>query len=478
MVTLSTFQQRRNRLRALLPEGLVVLGGHRPQPMNIPMNVTRLRQSSHLLFLTGLRAPDVALLFRLDTGRLELFLPPQEAGDDIWHGRSPSADEIGDEIGADAAYPLAELEARIASHRADRDPPLFTVPSADPEWAARLEAIGIQVPRFGALDRYVPSPLADALVTLRLSQDAAGLEAMRAAAAVTAEAHRVAMAATRPGGHEAQIRALIEGVFRASGMALAYDPIVTIRGEVLHCWSNPHRLSDSDLLLVDAGCETPGGYAADVTRTWPVRGRFDGRQRAVYEIVLEAQMQCIDLVRPGVEYVDIHLHAARVIAQGLKDLGLLRGSIDDLVANDTHALFFPHGVGHLIGLDVHDIEDLGDRAGYGADRQRSPRFGMAYLRLNRRLEPGMAVTIEPGIYFIPGLLENPNVIARHRPWVDFDKARSYLGFGGIRIEDDVVVTLEAPEVLSAGIPKTIAEIEACVGSAPELLGALGRYQPA
>jgi Xaa-Pro aminopeptidase len=280
------------------------------------------------------------------------------------------------------------------------------------------------------------------------------------------------MAATRPGGHEAQIRALIDGIFTAAGARPSYAPIVTVRGEILHCRSNPHPLGADDLLLVDAGCETPEGYAADVTRAWPVRGRFDARQRAVYEIVLEAQLQCIDRVRPGTEYLDVHMHACRVIAQGLRDLGLLRGSVDDLVAHDAHAVFFPHGIGHLIGLDVHDIEDLGDRAGYAPDRRRSDRFGLAWLRLNRRLEPGMAVTIEPGIYFIPGLLNSPEVAEKYKSWIDLERARTYLGFGGIRIEDDVVTTQDRPEVLTGALAKRVADVEAVVGTALEGLGAI------
>ncbi len=469
------YRTRRARLIRRLGEGLVVLGGHRRQPLNLPMNLSPPRQSSHILYLTGLEETESAMLLRLDNGRLELFGPEEDPEDEIWHGPRPSFAEIGERLGADATYPLRELEARIAFHR-DAGP-IHTLPSADPTWSTTMASFGVDVPAFGTLPRDADSPLADAMVALRSIHGPEEVEEIRKAADITAAAFEAAMGATRVGVREAQLRALVEGVYRAAGVRPSFDPIVTIRGEVLHCEANPYRLASNDMLLVDSGAESPESYAADVTRTWPARGRFDGRQRAVYEIVLEAEQQCIDRVRAGTEYLDIHLHAARVIAQGLKELGLLRGAVDDIVDNDAHALFFPHGVGHLLGLDVHDIEDLGDRAGYAPGRRRSSRFGLAALRLNRKLEPGMAVTIEPGIYFIPGLLQNGAYRDKHKEWVDFDRAETYLGFGGVRIEDDVLVTEGDPEVLTEAIPKQPDELEGVVGQRPAALGILGDIAP-
>ncbi len=469
------YRRRRARLARILGEGLVVLGGHPRQPLNLPMNLSPARQSSHVLYLTGLKEPDSAMLLRLETGRLELFGPPEDPEDEIWHGPRRSFGETAERLGADAAYPKTELESRIAHHRSSG--PLLTLPSADPGWRERMAHLGVSVPDFGKLPRDAASPLADAMVQLRSIHGEEEVVEMKRAAQVTARAFQVLMEATRVGAHEAQLRALLEGVYRAAGARPSFDPIVTIRGEVLHCETNPYRLEDNDLLLVDSGAESEEGYAADVTRTWPVRGRFDPRQRAVYEVVLEAETRCIAEVRAGADYLDIHMLAARTIAEGLKELGILRGTLDDIVDNDAHALFFPHGVGHLIGLDVHDIEDLGDRAGYAPDRGRSTRFGLAALRLNRRLEPGMAVTIEPGIYFIPGILHNAEFRNRYREWVDFDRAETYVGFGGIRIEDDVLVTEHGPEVLTEAIPKRVEDLEAIIGRAPDRLGALADFQP-
>lgn len=474
MSSSSPFVQRRERLRQQLPHGLVVLGGHPQLPLNLPMNLTPPRQSSHILYLTGLQEVECAVLIRLDSGRLELFLPEKEDGDDIWHGPTPSYEQTAAEHEADAAYPLSALESRIRHHQNTGAGPLYSLPNADPSWRARMKALGLELEPFGRHNRFASNPLADAMIAVRLCQDELALHEMRKAGHLAAEIHRLAMRATAPGGSEAKIRALIEGCFMSSGMRPSYSPIVTVRGEILHCRANPYTLEPDQLLLVDAGCETPAGYASDITRVWPVRGTFDSRQRDIYEVVLAANERCIEQVAVGREYKELHLLACLTIAEGLRELGLLRGHPEELVERDAHALFFPHGVGHLLGLDVHDLEDLGDRAGYGPDRVRSTRFGLAWLRLNRKLEQDMVVTIEPGIYFIPGLLNDPRRVEIYNDCVNFDKARQYLGMGGIRIEDDVVVTAHGPEVLTAGAPKSVAAVEAEVGAELSLLGAFGR----
>jgi len=472
MLPLDVYRSRRARLRTLLTEGILLLRGHRQLPLNLPSNLSEQRQGSHILFLTGCRDTNATILLRLDTGRLELFVPRPDPEDNIWHGESQSLEAAAAAIGADASYPLWELEATIRAHLEDRVQPILTLPSADPDWRSMMAHFGLDLPELGGLKREAPSPLADAMVALRLTQDPAALAEMRRAAQITAQVFQAMMVATLPGGHETQLRGLGEGMLRAAGVRPSYAPIVTVRGEILHCRDNPNTLEGHQLLLVDLGCETAEGYASDVTRTWPVGGRFDEAQRAVYEIVLDAQVQCIDRIQPGVEFADLHAHASRVLAAGLKDLGILRGPLDAILAHHAQALFFPHGLGHLIGLDVHDIEDLGDRAGYAPGRRRSSHFGLRNLRLDRPLESGMVITIEPGLYFIPALLKDPAVVERYKTWVDFDKAHTFLDFGGIRIEDDVVVGETGPEVLSAAIPKTIAALEELVGSIPAQLGAL------
>jgi len=328
------------------------------------------------------------------------------------------------------------------------------------EWLTGLLHRRIE-PRGGArvADGTPDAALADALVTLRLCHDEAALVQLRQAAAATALAHATGMRVTRPGQREAEVMAAMIGAIFSSGMGISYEPIVTAHGEVLHNQSYTNVIAASDLVLADVGAETPEGWAGDVTRTWPASGRYSATQRALYEVVLEAQRAAIALVRPKVRYRAIHEAAARRMVEGLVHLGILRGEVEGLIERGAHALFFPHGVGHLLGLDVHDLEDLGDRAGYARGRTRSARFGDRSLRLDRDLLPGMAVTIEPGFYNVPGILNDATLTAPIGSDLDRDRLSTFADVRGIRIEDDVVVTDGDPEVLTAAIPKAPADVE-------------------
>jgi len=243
-------------------------------------------------------------------------------------------------------------------------------------------------------------------------------------------------------------------------MEPAYRPIVTVQGEVLHRDTHTGTLWPTDLLLCDVGAETPEGWACDVTRTWPTAGRFSTSQRAMYEVVLAAQIASIQAVRPGIRFRDVHAVAARHLLEGLVDLGVLRGNVDSLEERGAHTLFFVHGVGHLLGLDVHDMEDLGeDQVGYG-DALRSSQFGLKSLRLVRPLEAGFVVTVEPGIYFIPELIDRWRAEGRFRDFIAWDRLEAYRGFGGLRNEEDFVITPEGARRLGKPKPRSIAEIEA------------------
>jgi Xaa-Pro aminopeptidase len=252
------------------------------------------------------------------------------------------------------------------------------------------------------------------------------------------------------------------GALRRAGYDDAYSPIVTVAGEVLHHHGHETTLAAGDLLLADVGGESPEGWAADITRTWPVSGTISSTQRAIYDVVLAAQRAAIDKVRPGASYRDVHETAKRTMVTGLRDLGIFRGDVDGLPARGAHAIFFPHGIGHLIGLDVHDMEDLGDRAGYAPGRSRSKNFGDRYLRLDRGLAPGMAVTVEPGFYQVPAILRDERIAGTIGDDLRRDELAKYADVRGIRIEDDVLCTDGAPEVLTARLPKNAADIEAAM----------------
>jgi Xaa-Pro aminopeptidase len=251
----------------------------------------------------------------------------------------------------------------------------------------------------------------------------------------------------------------MESTIMGHNMTCAYSSIVTVQGEVLHNNHYHHAIQSGDLLLADVGAEAESGWASDVTRTWAVSGQFSPTQRAIYEIVLAAHDLSIEAARPGVEYKDLHLMACEAIAAGLVELGILRGQPEDLVAMDAHALFFPHGVGHVLGLDVHDMEDLGDLAGYEEGRVRSDRFGLGYLRLDRPLRAGMIVTIEPGFYQVPAILQDPERREKYKDVVNWERLEAFADVRGIRIEDDVLITETGNEVLTAALPTVIEAIE-------------------
>ncbi|MEH2208811.1 MAG: aminopeptidase P family protein [Nostoc sp.] len=445
---IETLRYRRQQLAKLIDFPAILWSGSN-NPRNFPANSFPFRANSHFLYFAGLPLQNAAI--RLEAGKLELFIDEPSPSSALWHGEMPTREEIAEKIGADVAGPMAELESWLenAATLAVQDAATWTQQSQLlNRWVLP------QSPPQG-----IDLELAKAIVSIRLTHDDAALSELRKAAAVTVKAHKAGMAATPQAKLEAEVRAAMEGVIIAHNMTTSYNSIVTVRGEVLHNEHYHHSLQPGELLLADVGAETETGWAGDVTRTWPVSGKFSSTQRDIYNVVLAAHDACIAKIQPGVEYGDIHLLAATAIAEGLVELGILQGNPQDLVEMDAHALFFPHGIGHLLGLDVHDMEDLGDLAGYEEGRERSDRFGLSYLRLNRPLRPGMLVTIEPGFYQVPAILNDANVRSKYQNVVNWQRLSEFADVRGIRIEDDVLVTTEGSEVLTAALPNDADTIE-------------------
>ncbi len=427
-------KSRRDRLARLIDFPVILWSGG-VLARNFPANTYPFRASSHFLYFAGLHLENAAI--RLYQGNLELFLNPVPSSSLLWHGPLPSPQEIAELIGADRLYPMNVLPLHATG--------AATIPVQDVKTYQKQVLI---------LDRSIPSgaqlagldrELAAALVSLRLRHDTAALTEIRRAAAVTTRAHAIVRQQLPAAKTEAEVRSIIESTFIAANMSCAYPSIVTTHGEILHNNRYDHELHPGDLLLIDAGAETETGWASDVTRTWPVSGQFSASQQAIYDIVLAAHDRCVAKVAPGVEYQEIHMEAALVIAAGLVDLKILRGRPAELIEMDAHTLFFPHGIGHLLGLDVHDMEDLGDLAGYAPGRARSDRPGLKFLRLHRPLQPGMVVTIEPGFYRIPALLQS----FPYPELINWDKLAQFNDVRGIRIENDILVTETGHENLTA-----------------------------
>jgi Xaa-Pro aminopeptidase/Xaa-Pro dipeptidase len=447
----TTLRERRQRLAKVIDFPAILWSGQRSS-RNFPANLYPFRASSHFLYFAGLPLENAAIF--LHGGKLELFMDEAPPSSALWHGEMPKREEIAQEIGADAAFPLSELPSRGTE--------AATIAVQDAITYGQQTQILNRSVALADAAQGIDLELARAIAFLRFCHDAGALSQLRQAAAVTVEAHQAGMRATPTAKLEAEVRGAMEQVILAHNMTDAYGGIVTVHGEVLHNEQYHHPLQPGDLLLADVGAETSMGWASDVTRTWPVTGKFSSTQRDLYDIVLAAHDACIDKIRPGIEYLDIHLLAASVIAQGLVDLGILQGQVSDLVEMDAHALFFPHGVGHLLGLDVHDMEDLGDLAGYEEGRVRSSRFGLCYLRLNRPLKAGMLVTIEPGFYQVPAILHDQQLRSKYQEMVNWERLAQFNDIRGIRIEDDVLVTEEGSEVLTAALPTHADAIEELV----------------
>lgn len=454
------FIDRRRALASRLGGPALLFSGV-ARPQNYPANVFPFRPDSHFLYLTGMWLENAAVLVRPEGD--VLFMPAEDPADVVWHGPSPSWEQVKAATGVAEVRDIAKLDAGVSA------PSPATLPAIDANTRFRQgRLLGRAWADPGATvqlgDR--DAELADAMVGLRLVHDEAAKQLMRQAGAATVEAHLAGMRATKPGLRESDVRAAMEAPLLARDMGTSYPSIVTAHGEILHSRGYDNTIAAGDLLLADVGA-SHRGWAGDVTRTWPVSGKFSATQRAIYEIVLASQLAAIAAVKPGVRYRDIHLATSLIIARGLVDEGILKGDPEGLVERGAHALFFVHGLGHLLGLDVHDMEDLGDRAGYAPGRTRSQQFGLCYLRLDRDLVPGMAVTIEPGFYQIPALLERGSeLVAPFDADGTLDRAvlAKFADVRGIRIEDDVLVTATGNEVLTAGLAKQASDVEALVGT--------------
>lgn len=440
------FAARRERLDRVLPGPKLFVAGL-PRPRNFAHNPYPFRAESHFLYFVGRGLPGATLV--VDGSSTALYVEPPTADDALWFGPRPSLAELAEEMDI-PVRPASELSPKLGTR---------TLPPQDAEtafWLADLLGRDIEP---GGGDRLEDgdADLANAVVALRRVHDEAAIAQLRYAAAVTAEAHAAGRGAARAGNRESTVRACMEAAMTERGLGVAYSPIVTTHGNVLHAGFTERPLEPGDLLLADVGAETVEGWAADVTRVWPVSGRFSSGQRELYEAVLRAQTAAIACVRPGVRFLQVHQAAGLELARGLAELGILRGDPTELYHAGAIAPFFPHGVGHLLGLDVHDMEDLGDRAGYAPGRTRLEGLGDRYLRLDRDLEPGMCVTIEPGFYRIPGLMES-ELAPPVRGCISDTALARFSDVRGIRIEDDVLVTEEGCEVLTRAIPKSADQL--------------------
>ncbi len=465
MFDASTYRSRRRTLidQERPSSGLVLLLGNRRSPRNYEDNPHPFRQDSTFLYYFGLDRPDLYGLIDLDADTSTLYGEDGDLEDVIWSGKKPSLREVAAAAGVDSVAPVSELEATLTTGQ-EQGRPIHFLPPYRAEHRLRYESLlGVQNSR---LDAFVSEPLIRAVVSQRSVKSEAEVDQIEMALERTARLHGHAQRHAVPGNSEQELMGGLAGILAAEGSAFSFRPTCSVHGEILHNHSYTNTLEDGELLLVDAGAASPLHYAADITRVTPVGGAFTERQRAIYEAVLAAQSAAIEALAPGVPFRNIHLLAARTLTEHLVEIGLMRGDPEEAVATGAHALFFPHGLGHMMGLDVHDMESLGeDHVGYADDQARSEQFGLHTLRLARPLRPGFVTTVEPGCYFIPPLVERWRSERRHERFINYARVEDFLGLGGVRLEDDVLITEDGGRVLGPALPKAPGEVEDRAGSA-------------
>ncbi len=457
------YSERRKKLKSLVKNGLVFLPGNDEASMNYPSNTYPFRQDSSFLYYFGLDSDGLCGLIDIESGEDIIFGDDREVDDIVWMGTEKPLKERANDAGVKSVLPGSNLEEVLKNGiRAGRK--IHYLPQYRAENILRIEKLlGVE---HSHVNDHASKELTVAVIEQRSIKSEEEVKEIEAALDISYMMNTAAMKLAKPGIKERQVYGVVEGIAAAYGRGISFPVIFSVRGEILHNHHHENLMKDGDLLVLDSGAESELHYASDITRSFPVNGKFTTRQKDIYNIVLQSQMEAIEMIKPGIKFKEVHLHAASVIAGGLKDLGLMKGNVEDAVNEGAHALFFPHGLGHMMGLDVHDMEGLGENlVGYDEDTQRSDQFGLAYLRLGRELQSGFVLTVEPGIYFIPQLFENWKKENKHLQFINYDKVEEYLGFGGVRIEDDILVTATGFKVLgNKPIPKTIEDVEkACLG---------------
>jgi Xaa-Pro aminopeptidase len=457
MFEASVYVERRKLLRKTVKSGIILLLGNVESPMNYPANPYHFRQDSSFLYFFGLDKPGFNGLLDVEEDKEYIYGEDFGIDDIIWMGPQPTVRELAKGAGVSHTGTAADLAKKIDESIA-KGRKIHFLPPYRPENMILLEKLlGISS---GKLKEYASVDLIKAIVAQRSLKSEAEVKEIEKALDASYEMYAIVMQMAKPGTYEREIAGRIAGIAGSYGNHVAFPIILSINGETLHNHYHGNRLEKNKLLVTDSGAESLEHYASDITRTFPVGGTFTPGQKEIYQIVLDCQKAAIDAIKPGIPYKEIHLRTAAVIARGLNELGLMKGDVDAAVKEGAHALFFPHGLGHMMGLDVHDMEDLGENyVGYDETVQRSDQFGLAYLRLARALKPGYVLTVEPGIYFIPALIDKWKEEKKFTDFIDYAKVEKYKGFGGIRIEDDVLVTDKGHRVLGKSIPKTIDEIE-------------------
>ena len=449
--------RRREELHKKLKTGIALFISNLEAPMNYPDNTYHFRQDSDFLYFFGLDLPGFIGLIDFDSGKDRIFGNDYDMDDIIWMGPQQNVKELASKCGITDSAPVAKLEDTIKDALSKKRKIHFLPPyrgETKMTLAKLLKENPCQMKAHASVD------LIKAVISMRSIKEKVEIDEIEKAVDIAYDMHVTAMKMCKQGVKEQDIFGTIEGIALAKGGGTSFPIILSINGQTLHNHSHGNVLTKGKMMVTDAGAETNLHYASDITRTTPVGGKFNQKQKEIYEIVLKANTEAIKATKPGISNRDLHFMACKIITTEMKNLGLMKGDVDEAVAAGAHALFMPHGLGHMMGLDVHDMEALGENfIGYNDEVKRSEQFGTAFLRFALPYKPGHVFTVEPGCYFIPELIEKWKTEGKFKEFINYSKIDSYMSIGGIRIEDNVLITVKGHKLLGKPIPKTVKEVE-------------------
>lgn len=448
---------RRNRLKANFNHGILLFLGNEDSPINFFDNTYHFRQDSTFLYYFGISAPKLAAIIDIDENKIIVFGDEMSIDEIVWMGRQQTLQDKAEQSGVEIIQSSSALSTYLKIAQ-DKKRAIHFLPPYRAENKIKLASLlSLETPSISFIK---------AVVAQRSIKSPAELIELDLASSISADMHLLAMQMTKPGMKESEIAAAIHALALKDGGNLAYPIILTVNGQILHNHHHGNTLKEGDLVLNDSGAETVMGYAGDLTRTFPAGKKFTAQQKEMYTLVLDAYTTAVEALKPGINYLDIHYTACLTLAEGLKEMGLMKGNMQDAVAEGAHALFFQCGTGHMMGLDVHDMEDLGEQyVGYTDEmKKNTTQFGLKSLRLGKELETGYVLTVEPGLYFIPELIDQWKAANKFSDYIQYDKVEGFKNFGGIRVEDDYVVTENSYRKLGKELAISIKDIEEIRGA--------------
>ncbi|SFG58540.1 aminopeptidase P family protein [Pedobacter insulae] len=457
MFSKEEYINRRNSLKSNFNSGVLLFLGNDESPINFFDNTYHFRQDSSFLYYFGINAPKLAAIIDVDKDKIIVFGDEMSIDELVWMGRQQTLEDKAHQSGVTQVEPASKLSSYLKNVNHSE---IHYLPPYRAENKMKIAAM-LSLP-IDSIKEHASHTLIKAVVAQRSIKSAMELVELDLASSTSADMHLLAMQMAKPGMKESEIAAALQQVAQKDGGNLAYPVILTVDGQILHNHYHGNILKEGDLVLNDSGAESSMGYAGDLTRTFPAGKKFSTKQNELYSLVLDSYQKAVKALRPGIKYLDIHYTACLTLAEGLKDLGLMKGNMQEAVLAGAHALFFQCGTGHMMGLDVHDMEDLGEQfVGY-TDQQKknTTQFGLKSLRLGKELETGYVLTVEPGLYFIPELIDQWQAANKFSDFIDYGKVADYRDFGGIRVEDDYVITQDSYRKLGKDLAISIKDIEA------------------